>query len=236
MLSINIQHTSSRPRHLELLLLSLDGAKVNVITDDSGNTWSGCRKALEKGIESGADHILILQDDILVCKDFTSAVEKITSLHKESFISFFSPSPLVSETLNHKHHYCTIKRFAYAQAYSLPRQMAIDLLQFHDERVVKSLTVDDTRIAIYLMLHDIPVLVTAPNLVQHLCWDSSTTNREKGNFPTYKLNRRTTSAFIGLERSALEIDWTQPFNPRFTNEQGRVEAFNRYLLEEKCHS
>jgi hypothetical protein len=202
---------------------------VDISIDRSGNTWQGQKNALKVGLLKGSDHILIMQDDILPCADFLLAVNKIVQLFPDSPITYFSPREVVSKSLKLKKTFCQIKHFQYAQAYTMPRWMVLDYLKFQERHVRPDLMADDTRMAIYFFAKKINIIATAPSLVQHLCWDSSTTTKEKGNIPNFKMHMRTTSSFIGLEKSALDIDWTIP-QKMLSDSEGDIDMFRRYIL------
>ena len=163
--------------------------------DVSGSSKIGMKKALSLALHKGTDHILLVQDDILASADFIPTVQKIVDKYPDHLISYFTPKKLSGSTLIKSHHFC------YAQAYSLPRKMAQEIVDFTSDQPT-----DDGHINEYLVSTNQYHLLTNPSLVEHLGWDHTTLPHEKAKLQTYD-KRRMAGNFIGLENSGLEVDW-----------------------------
>ena len=73
-----IQHHPSRNRLLPALVESLSPLRVEISTHTSEppNPWLGYKQALSAP-DIGESHVVVLQDDVLVCENFAPAVERI---------------------------------------------------------------------------------------------------------------------------------------------------------------
>lgn len=186
--------SGQRPRHLAILANQLNNYILYI--DDSRSSKTGLLNALSRlpAIDM-ATHYLILQEDIIVCKDFIHTVKKIVNKYPDRLISYFTPKRLSGGTLIKSYNFC------YAQAYSLPRQMAIEIIDFTSDKKT-----DDGHINKYLVSTNQYHLLTNPSLVEHLGWDHTTLPHEKARLQTYD-KRRMAGNFIGLENSGLEVEW-----------------------------
>lgn len=183
-----IQSSGLRPRHLKLLIESLDTG-CGVIIDNSGSSWNGCKKALEMAIGINDSHVLILQEDVIVCRDFVKSVENLTGERPHDLIRYFSPHKW-KKPINE------CQSFVYAQAYSMPKVIAEAILEFESDNPK-----DDGRINEYLSRHNILHLVAYPSWVEHLGWQHSTTRHEKSKLQQMTREARMAGNFIGLETS-----------------------------------
>lgn len=197
-LSVVIHSSGKRPRHLAQLTESLNPCPtgISVIEDSSGTSWGGCETALKVGLSRQSKYILILQEDVIVCRDFVETVDMLVTEHPGKLISFFSPKKGINPLSAQKY-------FCWAQAYVLPAWMAKELLS-HPRKS----SVDDKVIADYLYDTDKQYLLTTPSLVEHIGWQASTTRQEKSRLQNMSREARMAGEFIGLETSGLSIDWT----------------------------
>ena len=90
---VRIQAHPSRTELLDPLLASLAPLRVEVSThsSDPPNPWEGYQQALRSGLEdeSNPSHVLILQEDVVVCKNFPKALRKVSKAKPDDPISFF---------------------------------------------------------------------------------------------------------------------------------------------------
>lgn len=236
-IAVRIQHTSSRPRHLLLLIeslrkyyeqVSLGDIDFKVVTDDSGSSWGGLKRVIES-VDGRCSHLLVIQDDVIVCKDFLETVEKIVQIHPEQTISFFSPYQEIDKAMRKRQEFIAVEVFYYAQAYVMPMAKVRDFYNFSVHHISQKITQDDRRLAMFHLHRNEPVWVSAPSLVEHLAWDTTTTSNEKGYLPKLKQETRTARHFIGVENSGLDLDWSNP--PQITAMPGDFQTqFGKYLL------
>jgi len=207
---------------------SLYDYDFQVFTDDSGSSWGGL-KGLIESVDSDPTHVLVIQDDVIVCKYFLQTVEKIVELHPKQTISFFSPYQEVEKAIRRRQSFIQVGVFYYAQAYVMPTDKIRDFYEFSVKHISQKITQDDRRLAMYHLYHQDPVWVTAPSLVEHLAWDTTTTSSEKGQLPKLKQEARTARRFIGLENSGLDIDWSKP--PQISAMPGDFQMqFRKYIV------
>jgi hypothetical protein len=172
-----------------------------VVLDDI-NSASGMVKCFERSSDK-ASHLLILQDDILPCVDFQETVSEIASLLPNQIISFFSAYD-TSKPLVKKKHWLLMDRLYGTCAYVIPRNLAMEYLEFN--KLIKDrIFADDVRISMFIKAKNMNVYVTAPSLVEHLCWSSTSQGEHKIGYNN--INYRVAKNYIGYENSSLEIKW-----------------------------
>lgn len=221
MIEVRIQHTKNRERQLQMLLHSLEtdkphNVKVTIVNDDE-SCWSGCKKALT----CDADYICVLQDDVLVCKDFLPTIEKLVKLVPDKPITLFCQREKANQARDWTRSWLTMKLWFYAQGYIMPKALAKDFLEYA-ERHTNQRNIDDEKIAIWLWKRDLRVWATMPSLVEHIGWNSTTIrNRDYDSY--YKIAQRVAKWFIGYEKSGLDIDWKEGLDCPVQDEDGRWE-------------
>jgi len=207
MLQATIQHHPKRTRYLELLINSLKSElehqdRFDIVSDDVSSAV-GMTKAFQT--IGNADHLLVFQDDILPCLDIIATANQLIELRPDKFISMFSAYEVVEEALRQKKHWATIDRAYGLCAYIIPRKMVLGYLEFQ-HRINDQIRADDVRLSVYLSHINELIYLTAPSLVEHICWDRSTQNHEKVNMGNIKY--RLAWKYLGYEESGLSIDWT----------------------------
>jgi hypothetical protein len=93
-----VQHTAGRTSSLTRLLAGLPRG-VQIFTDHEvgdPSPWRNYLRCLSDLPESG--HIVILQDDAIVCRNFSPAVERIVAARPENPICLFLPGGKVTYT------------------------------------------------------------------------------------------------------------------------------------------
>ena len=209
-IAVRIQHHPSRVAHLQYLLTGLEGQQNDFdfkIIESTEGTWDGCKKCLKSGLRSGCEYVLVLQDDILPCRDFLYTVQKIADRRPYYPITFFtnSPSQEFAETNNYR--WVRLRVWFMAQAYLFPTNMIEDFFDWTEAHAKPEL-VDDERLALYVHKKNIPVLATVPSLVEHLGWRTTTIGGRNSKAYTM-IARRVANSFIGFEKSGLDINWSE---------------------------
>jgi len=203
-IAINIQHSPKRPRLLSYLLASLNHEPYKIITDTT-STWSGCRRCLTER-PANATHILVLQDDVIVCPDFFETVNKIVNLLPDQPITFFCRDEIINEAKAQGLSWVKLKTWFMAQAYVLPVALADEFVGFSDKYIKPDVNADDQRLAMFFMKTNRLVYATAPSLVEHIGWQG-TTIRDRTSEKYFDVSRRVAKWFIGYEESGLQVDW-----------------------------
>jgi hypothetical protein len=209
-LAINIQHVPGRERWAETMRYMLADRRVTIQTDDKRDLWEGCKKVLTNR-PKGTTHVLVLQDDILPCRDFISTVERIINLLPGEVITYFSTRQTIGHPLNLGLHYLKLKTWRMAQAYSAPVEVIDDFIAWADRHIKPEIYFDDDRWAMYCFYNNRWVWATAPSLVEHLGWNQTTLGG--GYKPQFRLDlrkkasQRMAEAFVGYENSPKDIEW-----------------------------
>jgi hypothetical protein len=131
--------------------------------------WPTARACWKRGIQSGADWILVIQDDIETCKNFDIHLERIADTQPVKCINFYCISTAKRKKVANKSSTPWI-RIAYstlAPAMMLPTHWARSLIEFCGKYVPVSYPHDDTRVTWWLQENRNPCWVTVPSLVRH---------------------------------------------------------------------
>ena len=228
-LSVRIQHHPKRPRHLQLLLSALGSDSKLKVIEDSQSSWSGCKKAI-RSVDKHDSHILVLQDDILPAQHLIETAQHLTEILPEFPITLFSPKNLTTKARNQGKHWATTDVWYGMPAYIIPTSMALDFVAWSETNLKEDIKADDIRMATYLYQHRIKTFITAPSLVEHLCWRTSTMS--EGVFTP---EHRVANWFIGLEENPLDIDWSKGIDEPVQENVGRWHEFVRkYKNTELC--
>ncbi len=171
---------------------------VEVFTDPRPkrlDPWANAKRAWKA---AEGDYHLVLENDILPCKDFLAGARKaIAAKHGVTCIRFYSCWNVMYEAIPFEdaaekgRHWVELKVWGGAQAVALRKDAIKDLLKFES-----SSDHPDNRICAWLNVREETTWNTIPSLVQHAPVESI-----KGN-TWHEANQ-----FIGVDKSALEIDW-----------------------------
>lgn len=201
-LNIRIIHKSnSRKKLLEYVLYALDDSRVKVIESEA-DTWTNSLKAYAS-IDSDCTHLLMLQDDVMPCLDFIKGVTEIIFQVPAEPINFFTNREVVNTALFSHKHWVRLTTFFGTLAYVLPVKMIPEMTDWIKMNC-KPLKIDDMLIATYFFYNHKPILTTAPSLVQHLGFDSTTITDFHAKF---NIENRIARKFLGYDNSPLDIDW-----------------------------
>lgn len=190
--------------------------EISEHVSDPPNPWDGYQLALERGLEDSTDptHVLVLQDDAFVCRNFAPAVSSIAATNERLVSLFIAHDPRVMagrqlQAVKAGQCYFTygVSQFVPAIALLWPAQKARDFLEWARSGVrlpgqpmpdgtidVRS---DDAVIGDWHRRRQEHVLCTAPSLVEHLPDVSSTIGKPLG---------RKAKLFIG-EEDPLAYAW-----------------------------
>lgn len=225
-----IQHTSKRPRYLQLVLdqaITGQTEDYSVVTNDI-NSASGMLECFNEGLSSpDFTHYLVIQDDILPCKDFIKTANHLMNLRPNDFMSLFSASPSVEKALQVNKHWVSLDRCYGLCAYIIPCFMAQDYVDNCVDKIKNDIKADDVKLSIYLAERKFRNYVTAPSLVEHIAWDRSSQHKvhiPQENSILYRIANR----YIGFEESGLSIDWTKGLKDPVEMDIGREFDFIRH--------
>lgn len=208
--------------HLHLKLeKALDGipCEISIHQSHPVNPLRGYQQALEN-LPGEASHVVVLQDDVLVCKNFPLAVERISVSHPDTPVILFLARLPKYESQHFMKALGNGTRYIQARPKSgsflpvvgvlWPREKAIHFRQWTIENVHvlpgyprRDPASDDAAFAIWALRNKEKVMVAVPNLVEHPDIEPSLIGRR----PKWGKDKgRVALSFIG-ESDPLELDW-----------------------------
>ena len=173
------------------------------------NPWRTARKAWA-AVADDATHHVVLQDDAIICNEFSEALELVADAQPTAIVALFV------NWLGHIHakaqlaaceatrSFARLPRYGWypTVATMMPAALARDFgdFQTHKDRQIA----DDAQLALWANPRGHHVLVTVPSLVEH---DETALSTIAGhNRPDTR--PRSAACFIG-DTSPLDIDWTR---------------------------
>jgi hypothetical protein len=167
--------------------------------------WWSWRLCWIAGLATGADHVLVIQDDVLPCRDFLGGVQQAIQHRPEDILGFFTVRRIQAEAL--EVHKSWIKsKTTWVQALVIPSATLPDFLEWSAAHIDPDYYSCDRRLTCYQLKKATPAFVSAPSLVEHI--GSARSLIGHGKLPKPRLASR----FIGEDVSALTIDWDARLN------------------------
>ena len=172
MIKLDIRIMGVKKRR-ELILSELEKLGLSediVIYDDRPNGGNAMYNARRAWLSPFMDctHRLVLQDDLILCDKFTEILENCIRMFPEAVWTLFnSRLRAVRDT--------RFFRFSgqeiWGQAVVMPIKIISECFNWIEETLGKDYPHDDRGIELFLReIHpEIPVVTTAPSLIQHLC-------------------------------------------------------------------
>ena len=150
----------------------------DVVFDDretGGDAYYTARKAFLSALESGAEHAIILQDDIEVCNNFREIASEIIETHPDKIIALFPCDKWVDGRLAYRRElvgktpYVRNNWYTTGCGFILPIKYIPKLLEHWDyECKSNPKFTEDSSLFKWALLNRIMILNTVPALVQHL--------------------------------------------------------------------
>ena len=182
LLSIAIQHHPSRAASVAALFASVRDAEIVEDPDPEGSP-SAIRTYIEclRSTPPEASHRLVLQDDVIVCRDFRARAHHALSERPGDIVAFFVQGTALHGRVMRDAHaagerWAALPRSALwgpAVATAWPRELAFDFVEFAVEyverrRARKLGTIgDDPVIGKYRRARGLTIWATVPSLVEH---------------------------------------------------------------------
>jgi hypothetical protein len=212
---IRIQHALGRDAPLKRLLAQLP-QNVEVITDeevDDPNPWRNYKRCLSNLPD--CSHIVVLQDDVIVCRNFVAAVERIVRARPDQPICLFvgglprQSSMAVLKALSRNERYSTLywRDFCPVVAMLWPVEVVHSFLEWSTTAKLPGVPdprSDDAVVGRWMAETRQQILATAPCLVQHPDDVESTIKRPHRDG---RDRGRVAVAWIG-DADPLELDWS----------------------------
>lgn len=172
MILYRIQHHPSRD--ISELLARLPEAEV--ITDEI-SPWSGYQVCLTD-LPSAVTHVAVLQDDVLLCRDFREKVERVIEKRPENVISLFvgglgGPTKMAfHEAMRKGESFSVVNstRIVHVVGMIWPRHLAESILAWVEENKIpgpKPPRSDDASVGFWSLRTNNQILATVPSLVEH---------------------------------------------------------------------
>lgn len=145
----------------EELSASLGG--VPIVWDRQNNLWDTCSRAWE-AIDKTAEYGLVLQDDVIACRDFISRAEAVlTGRFIYNFFIHRVLSNRVRKAQLEKENSFYMNSIASEVAICIPTDLIWQMLEYAKRRRAK----DDTIISRWARSRHMRVCYPIPSLVQH---------------------------------------------------------------------
>lgn len=197
---VMVQDLSRRIKDKDLLV------EFTILKDyDKAGPWPVSRKAWKMAGRKGATHQLVLQDDVIPCRDFVKTLLKLVELKPDVPIGIYANRKVVETARTAGSSWALIPDGAWGQAVLLPVALAWDFLRWerahvtaHGEFVKKHY---DTRVAMWLLKTKRPMWATVPSLIEHIAPSRSLLG--------FSHSRRVARWFAGADKSGLDFDWSQ---------------------------
>jgi len=209
-LAIAVMAHPSRMPMVAVLLDSLGRDDVTVIVDsEEAGPWPTAQRCW-KSCPDDATHMLILQDDVKVCRDFVAGAETVLSLRPQSPVAFYANHKVVERARQQGIPWAKIPRShglggVWGQAQCLPSSYIGPFLRWWDNKPEGEFEDfdnpkhDDWILGQFLKKNKKDVWATAPSLVQHMCPSDSLIG--------YSNKNKVARWYIGDNRSALSVNW-----------------------------
>ncbi len=208
-----IQHHPSRAHLLPALLAALPGAQV-IADPDPGNrrrsAWRSYQACLE-ALEPDASHLLIVQDDAIVCRDFAAALPLLIAARPDDLLCLFAPGA-------GSHRKRVLQACAAGERWAEldPRQPFIPLVAAVWPRALAERflaygpafrptdTSDDGNAWRWAKAEGVRTFACVPSLVEHPDREVSAVGKASfgGRNPA-----RVAACWLGPEASALDLAW-----------------------------
>ena len=216
MIPIRVQHRVGRSESLERLLGQVDQS-VEVVTDDGEplNPWRGYRLCLTDLPDDS--HVAILQDDAIVCRNFSPVIEQIAVVNPTTPVALF-----MSKHPKRTHNAASLRygksRYVDVHLQDLVHVVAIlwpvakarefiDWVDGNPNRLRgKEFQSDDATVTRWMQMTRQRVRSTVPSIVQHPDDLPSVVNPHKVSHGADA--NRVAGYWIG-DADPLELDWSR---------------------------
>lgn len=204
--AIRIMAHPKRVAHVEGLASRLrqQGSEPAVLVDENGEgPWSTCRRAWLSGIESGADHVLVMQDDVRICRDLVASLPAVIAARSDDVVTLFFPRRAMTAAKQRGISWVRIKRYLWAQATMMPARLAAEMVAWADANDRPEWRRDDdVRMGAFFAHQKRHVWATVPSLVQH-----ADNEPELRSLLKHFAGQRQSPVFVGEDGSGVGHPW-----------------------------
>jgi hypothetical protein len=205
--SVAVMAHPRRARFVSELVEQLDRQAV-VIWDEKGDRWDTGRRAL-LAHEPDATHHLVIQDDAIPSRDLVAGVERALAYVPARspmclYVGKVKPfrrviEPAARSAADQGASWLVMKETYWGPGIVIPVGQIPEVVAWGDTH--PNLANYDRRIGRWYLGRSIPVWYPWPSLVEH---------RDSPSLVKGRAGGRHAHNFIGVDRSALEVDWSGP--------------------------
>lgn len=190
--------------------------EVSVHSSDPPSPWDGYRQALTDPPD--CTHLLLLQEDVAVCRNFPLAVERIAEAKPDNPVCLFLswlPNPIVRDARiaikrNERYIVARAAKFCPVVAVLWPAAAIERFLSWAETAKLPghpgNVRSDDAVLGEWIRRARETVWICLPSLVQHPDMVPSVKGRQNASWG--KDRGRTALQWIGPDRDPLEFDWS----------------------------
>ena len=201
-LGIGIMAVPQRTANVNKILQELNvDAQVFYDHDNIGTYKASKRVFTTLAQDESLTHILVLQDDVALCENFTEIVYKVIGANPNVIINLYNPKFSSYDVSDCPYFTFDLFTMFSGQAIIMPRQIAINCFTWcdlHPNKRKSFLNADDSSIKIFALSNNIPRIGTKVSLVQHLMLTNP-----KGIVPISHKSR----LFLDDFANKNDIDW-----------------------------
>lgn len=172
---------------------------ITIVLDENRlGCWETSKGAWEK-FNPNKTHHIVMQDDILFCKDFVETMNMISLLLPNNPVLPYSNNQIAQKAMDRGDSWFILRGICWGQALMMPNKLIPDFIDYVDERVGEGYESYDGRLNYWVTNRNIDTYCTVPSLVQHnLDYKSAMGHNACRTFSKY---------FIGEVRSGLSVNW-----------------------------
>lgn len=218
------------------------GVAVYAQLDDVGRgSWYTARRGWQHGYETGAEWVLVIQDDVVWCQGLVPWLEQwLPQLAHNEALSLYS-GPKTSAKLAQQaaqRGWLITQENLGGPANVLHRSVIPEFLQWNAECLRPEFHHDDERLTYWLIWQKSHRLCPLPNLIDHACPTSQDSLLRH-------VGQQRAAHFLGEAASALDLPWAPPetaqlagvhgwksvdFDTRIFTPRGKARLLAEHLL------
>jgi len=210
-------------------------APCAIVKDIKGEIWDTSRRAWLSAARQGCSHLCVLQDDVVLCKDFVAGLVEAVKVRPEHPIGCWCQLNIQREARERGHSWFRVVGRVWGVCTLLPVADALDFIRWERLNVDwQDMRRDDSRLGLYLLTRDMDTWLTVPSLVEHAGEGQST--YLPGGGKQFKALGTPRVAAVYTGESALDIDWSKGLeNPLVNRNQANDLVKYSHLLRDGRH-
>jgi hypothetical protein len=200
-LSIAIMLHPKRREHVAKMQATLGAHRaVEVVDEEFRGPWPTARRAWLAADPESTHHV-VLQDDLLLCRDFARSVAKALTVKSAEAVSLYANRKIIAEARARGLAWAVIDDGVWGQAMVLPTPLIESFIAHTGATMRDDYPHDDRRLMYFLADTGRRVWCTAPSLVEHALPSDSLMGHSNAS--------RVARWFIGEHLSGTTVDWTK---------------------------